>query len=233
MKKITALLLALVVLSCVLTGCGVAGAGDDRESRSGEWRYNSVNTIGGSELEEHDAEALKAIFTPDSRYSVIAYLGEKSEEDTVYACLCIKKGLSEEEKDSLCVAYVHQSPNGPAQLDETTGVVKFDIEKYREDTGGTDTGFRVEYAFAHQNIAAKDVYDSAEPGLGINCTPVALIGTQTADGTGYAFLCMNQELSTMAHAKPAKSLSIVIIKVDSDGNSSVLGNVPLDPGNIR
>ena len=76
---------------------------------------------------------------------------------------------------------------------------------------------------------AQNAFEKAMEGLmGVDYTPVALLGTQLVSGTNYCILCE----ATAVYPDAQPYLALVYIYADLQGSAKVSGVIALDPGNI-
>ena len=76
---------------------------------------------------------------------------------------------------------------------------------------------------------AQEACDKAMEGLiGVDYTPVALLGTQLVSGTNFCILCE----ATAVYPDAQPYLALVYIYADLQGNAKVSGVIALDPGSI-
>lgn len=76
---------------------------------------------------------------------------------------------------------------------------------------------------------AQQAFDKALEGLvGVQYSPVALLGTQLVSGTNYCVLCE----ATVVYPDAQPGYALVYVYADLQGNASILNIVRLDPGSI-
>ena len=72
---------------------------------------------------------------------------------------------------------------------------------------------------------ARDAFDKAMDGLvGVNYTPLALLGTQLVSGTNYCLLCE----ATVVYPGAQPYYALVYVYADLQGGAGILNTVPLD-----
>lgn len=76
---------------------------------------------------------------------------------------------------------------------------------------------------------AQKAFDKAmESLMGVDYSPVALLGTQLVSGTNYCILCE----ATAVYPDAQPYLALVYLYADLQGNAKVSGVIALDPGSI-
>lgn len=221
MKAAISLILALCLCLSVfaLAACGRR----DNEALAGGWTVNSE--FGGSAIPEEAQDAFdKAVKDYNSeKLTAVAYLGSQVVAGTNYAFLCTSSSTLTGSVNNLSAVTVYRALDGSAKL---LGVVKLNLSAYNKNKKDVDFdpadiagGWYVgEAAGAALPENAQTAFDKATSALlGVNYTPLALLGTQVVAGTNYAILC---RASTVT-AEPASALAVLIVYADLQGNAEV------------
>lgn len=154
----------------------------------------------------------------------VAYLGSQVVAGVNYSFLCTSTAILAKPVVSLSVVTVFSALDGSAKI---TDVVKLDISKFNTDA--EDAQFDPSGILGGRYVAeasgtalpenAQTAFDKAAAGLmGVNYTPLALMGTQVVAGTNYAILC---RASTVT-AEPAYALAVMIVYADLQGNAEAI-----------
>lgn len=154
----------------------------------------------------------------------VAYLGSQVVAGVNYSFLCTSTAILAKPVVSLSVVTVFRALDGSAKISD---VVKLDISVFNKDAedvqfdpAGVPGGRYVADASGTalpENVQA--AFDKATSALlGVEYTPLALLGSQVVSGQNYAILC---RASTVT-AQPAYALAVMVVYADLQGNAEAI-----------
>lgn len=234
MKKLISLLLVIALCVgavCVLTACEKEAAPIEEPVLAGGWQISGEDMKAEMPQEAKEAfdkamEARKDVLDGDV-YTPLAYLGSQVVAGTNYAYLC-RTGVTDYTRyANLCVVTIYCGTTGEASV---TDVSYVRIPDYTEDAA---LSFDAEPVAGGWTLCAdypaklgesdQASFDAATAELlGVDYTPLALMGSQVVAGMNLAFLCC----ATSVTAEPASALAVVIVYAALDGTSTVTSIAP-------
>lgn len=244
MKKLLSVLLAVV---CILSLAACASsqpqsateaetAGDSNTPVTGGWTLNSSDAATlPKDVQTAFDKATEAI--TGGRYVPVAYLGSQVVAGMNYALLCellpattpSPASVEDTSPFSLKVLIIYSDLGGKAEI---TNVADFDLAKYTQDGGKTQTELLSGGWSAPEELSSAPIDDGAKAAFskamenfeGNNLDLMALLGTQVVSGTNYAFLCR----STPVTPDAASSIQVVTVYEDLDKNATIFNICRLD-----
>lgn len=245
-KKLIALLIAITLLMC-MTACSSSSQDTAAEAEPEETEdvAGGNEVVGGWELTDNQAatlpEEVQTAFDKategfvGSDLTPIAYFARQVVSGTNYAVLCKATTVTEKPVTTLQVAIIYADLEGNAKMNYLN---EFDLTAYTggEDGDvpeqGLDGGWQVpeDYTVLDLPEEAKAAFDNAsEEFLGNDLVPMACLGKQIVSGTNYAILCH----STLTTADPVKSIQVVTVYEDLEGNATISGITTVDAGEFN
>ena len=237
MRKTIALLLAILLLSA-LTACGRSEFGPS-ENTGKQMTITAENAAkdaffmsGSLEVAEGEQIVITSDLAKGSiRVEIIEAPGEQSADKLpdMDGEAIITADLDSTESASGAVPagwYMVKA----ACLERATGTVRIEVKP----TGGKEEMQAVGGWTLTEDAAlteeAKDAFDKAMEGLvGVNYTPLALLGTQLVSGTNYSILCE----ATVVYPDAQPYYALVTVYRDLQGKAEVRNIVALDLGKIE
>ena len=238
LRKITALLLALIMVTMV-TACGSSSKSDEKDESAKPDSSEAVS--GGWELIDNKANALpddvqkafdKAAETfTGSELKPVVYVASQVVAGTNYMILC----TTEDPDVSYQMVVIYADLEGNAEI---TQVKDFDLTEYTDGDGAEISAEKLSGGWepaedgspAEIPEKAKGAFDKAVEELdGNELEPMALLGTQLVAGTNYAFFCF----STLQTAEPVKGMQVVTVYEDLEGNAEVTNICTVDPADFN
>lgn len=244
MKKLVSLLLVLALCLgavCVLTACGEKAP---TEATAAELTDDpgalppAPGLVGGWEVNGEDVEAdmpaeAKAAFDKameeldGATYTPIAYLGSQIVAGVNYAYLCKTTLVTAEPLTKLTLVKVYSDLEGGASILDIADVEIADYTENEElDFGSAPLagGWALSADYpAKLGESDQAAFDAAtETLLGVDYTPLALMGKQVVAGENLAFLCCAESVT----AEPVRALCVVTVYADLEGNFTVTSIAP-------
>ncbi len=217
MKKIIAVIIAAVML------LGLAGCGKNEVKAEAETMENTEETIsvpGGWEKTEDPSvpDHVKDLFDRITEkllgmeYVPVAYIGSQIVNGTNYRILCRIAPVVPDGKETWAIVTIHEELDGEGSL--------LEVEDFEAETGISDMpgGWREteDKAVTEETKAA---FDKAMEGLlGVDYSPVAVIATQTVNGTNRAYLAE----ATVVYPGAETEYVIVTVHAGLDGSAELL-----------
>ena len=235
-KTISVLLAAVLCFGCLWTAAGCTGDEPIQpvqpqpaepevlpETLAGGW---GSAMLSGSEIPSDAKEAFDKA-TADllgASYEPVAYLGSQVVAGINYSYLCTVSAVTENPVAKLCKVIVYKDLEGGATVTETIDVALSDYvgssatELDLGDAalcGGWNPNTETEAVLPESAQAA---FDKVSGGLsGMECKPLALLGSQVVAGANYAVL-----VSVSADAEePSSALAVMVIYADLEGGATV------------
>ncbi len=218
MKKFIAVIIAAVML-LGLAGCGRIVLKAEAETM--ENTEEVINVPGGWEKAKDPSvpDHVKDLFDRITekllgmRYIPVAYIGSQIVNGTNYRILCRIAPVVPDGKETWAIVTIHEDLNGEGSL--------LEVEDFEAETGINEMmgGWReTEDKAVIEDIEA--VFEKALEGLvGVAYKPVAVIATQTVNGTNYAYLAE----ATVVYPGAETTLVIVTVHAGLDGSTELLG----------
>jgi len=235
MKKLISLLLVIALCVgavCALSACEEEAPPIEEPVLAGGWQINGEDAEPDMPQEAKEAfnaamEAGREGVLDGDVYTPLAYLGSQVAAGTNYAYLCRTEVTDFTRYASLCVVTVYSGLTGKASVLDVKHVR---IADYTEDAGldfnsGALVGSWTLCADDPAKLAPDDqaAFDAATAELlGVNYTPLALMGTQVVAGRNLAFLCCAESVT----AEPVSTLAVVIVYAALDGTATVTSIAP-------
>ena len=145
------------------------------------------------------------------KYIPVAFLGRQIVAGTNYAVLCRIAPVVPNAVETYAIVYIYANLQGDAEITE---VQELDVETQINDLPGGWS--QAETPEITEDL--QEAFDAALAGLlGVNYTPITLLGTQVVRGTNYCFLCE----STVVRPGAETHYTLVYIHADLDGSASL------------
>lgn len=215
MKKTLIILFAgMIVLS--LTACSQnknetsIETNSMKEASTGEWNRAETPLIPNEVkqlLDKATGDILGETYTP------IAYIGNQADSGTNHAILCKVTPVVPDALATYSIVILFEDLQGNVEITE---VQNSDAEAPTKQEGVSGAWAEAESSAVTEE--AKIALDKAtEDLLGIEYSPVALLGIQVVAGTNYSLLC--EVKATDPKAEP--SYSVVVVYMDLEGNAEI------------
>jgi len=208
MKKITAIMLSVLLCAAVLAGCGAKSApaeesapieesapAEEGAPLLGGWTAAEDFAV-GSERQELFDKAMEGLVGVD--YEPIAYLASQSVAGTNHAFLCSARVVRPDAKPYYALVRIYQDLQGGAEILDIqamapNGELSEDAASGEALAGGWSVPESEEDGLAAFAMASERL-------LGVDYTPVKVLGEQVVSGKNYCVLC--QAKAVAPDAKP-------------------------------
>ncbi|MBQ6431122.1 MAG: hypothetical protein IJJ99_04525 [Oscillospiraceae bacterium] len=197
----------------------------------GGWEVNGKDVEADMPEEARDAFDKAMAELDGADYAPLAYLGSQVVAGMNYAYLCRSTLVIAEPLSKLTLVTVYRDLEGNASI---LGISDIEIADYTEDAAlpfdaePLDGGWApcADYP-AKLSEDEQAAFDAATAELlGVDYTPLALMGTQVVAGTNLAFLCCAATVT----AEPASTLCVLIVYADLEGNYTLTSIAPFSIG---
>ncbi len=254
--KHTALMLSAALLALSLTGCGASeapssGAATNPPSAQAEATapqsapdtsdsgYEATELVGGwsytsspdmtQEAQGAFDKAMEGLVGVD--YTPVALLGTQVVAGTNYCILCQATVVSPEAQPYYTLVYIYEALDGSAEVLTITDLeLGVSAEAASEPSSNVEPELVGGWSYTSSpdmTQEAQGAFDKAMEGLvGVDYTPVALLGTQVVAGTNYCILCQ----ATVVSPEAQPYYTLVYIYEALDGSGEVLTITDLELG---